>query len=174
MDKREFFTKAIRAARDADHVWPEFAACEAALESAWGESRLARMANNLFGQKTGFSTTGVETIDIATHEVLTPAQVTRVSSWKHGLPEKRTDGNFDAVVDATWPKFSTWADSFKARMELLRRASVYHDALNAPTGSDFVEEVSKHWATDPERAHKVLVTYHANEPLIMQIQGIGV
>jgi hypothetical protein len=34
--KQEFFAKAIPAALDADHIWPEYACCEAALESNWG------------------------------------------------------------------------------------------------------------------------------------------
>ncbi len=34
MTETEFLAKACAAARAAGHVWPEFAACEAALESA--------------------------------------------------------------------------------------------------------------------------------------------
>ena len=46
-----FLRQASAAARAAGHIFPDYAACEAALESTWGQSRLAREANNLFGQK---------------------------------------------------------------------------------------------------------------------------
>lgn len=49
--QEEFLQQAASAARRAGHIFPEYAACEAALESAWGHSELAREANNLFGQK---------------------------------------------------------------------------------------------------------------------------
>ena len=47
----DFLRKAAAAASAAGHPFPEYAACEAALESAWGQSGLATRANNLFGQK---------------------------------------------------------------------------------------------------------------------------
>ncbi|HZU08351.1 MAG TPA: glucosaminidase domain-containing protein, partial [Pseudacidobacterium sp.] len=46
-----FLQKAYQAAAAAGHIFPEYAACEAALESGWGLSHLATEANNLFGQK---------------------------------------------------------------------------------------------------------------------------
>ena len=46
-----FLRQAAAAAHTAGHIFPAYAACEAALESTWGQSRLARQANNLFGQK---------------------------------------------------------------------------------------------------------------------------
>src|SRR5271155_422242 len=39
------------AAVDAQHIWPTMAACEAALESNYGQSVLAREGLNLFGMK---------------------------------------------------------------------------------------------------------------------------
>ncbi len=51
MIQDEFLSKACAAARSAGHIFPEYAACEAALESGWGMSGLAQKANNLFGQK---------------------------------------------------------------------------------------------------------------------------
>lgn len=138
MTPSEFITKAVSAAREAGHIFPEYAACEAALESAWGTSKLCRMANNLFGQKAGFSTQGFPTIDIPTREFLNGAWV---------------------VVPAKWPCFPAWGDSFRARMELLKRKSAYKPALEATDGESFVREVSKVWATDPERGNKVLSIY---------------
>ena len=48
-EQRQFLAKA--AAAQARHVFPEMAACEAALESGFGKSGLAREDNNLFGMK---------------------------------------------------------------------------------------------------------------------------
>jgi flagellum-specific peptidoglycan hydrolase FlgJ len=138
MTPDEFLKQAEAAAIAAGHVWPKFAACEAALESAWGESKLCRMANNLFGQKSGFTTKEAEIIEIPTREFLK-------GQW--------------VVVPAKWPKFADWSSSFAARMELLRAKSVYAPALAAATGYDFVSEVSKIWATDPKRGDKVLSIY---------------
>lgn len=44
-----FLLKAYAAAKEAEHIWPDHAACEAALDSDWGQSELAQKANNLFG-----------------------------------------------------------------------------------------------------------------------------
>jgi hypothetical protein len=65
----DFLLKACEAARTAGHVFPEYAACEAALESAWGMSRLAVEANNLFGQKQSHPPLG-ESLDLPTKEYL--------------------------------------------------------------------------------------------------------
>lgn len=138
MTPQDFLTKALNSAHAGGHLWPEFAACEAALESAWGESKLCRLANNLFGQKQGHTTEGAETISIPTREYL------------HGQW---------VVVDAEWPKFPEWSASFSARMKLLRALNAYSPAVNAETGEDFVRAVSKVWATDPERGNKVLAIH---------------
>jgi flagellum-specific peptidoglycan hydrolase FlgJ len=156
----EFLERALRAAIQAGHIFPECAACEAALESGWGESRLAREANNLFGQKSGRFTESLPTISIPTREFL------------HGQFE---------TVPATWPKFYDWTGSFAARMVLLKGAKhsqsvgpcptcgrfrgepIYDTALAAANGEDFVREVSRHWSTDLRRAEDVLKTYRAHQ-----------
>lgn len=46
-----FLSDAFERAQAAEHVFPEMAACEAALESAWDTSELAKLYNNLFGPK---------------------------------------------------------------------------------------------------------------------------
>ena len=134
-----FLTAAYAGATASGHVWPEYAACEAALETGWGSSKLCRLANNLFGQKQGPQTAGLPTVSIPTREVI---------------------GGKSVVVDAVWPVFASWADSFRARMELLRAlAPEYRDyaaALAAATGEDFVTDVSRRWSTDPTRGAQVL------------------
>lgn len=135
-----FLTQAVAAARQGGHIFPEMAACEAALESGWGLSRLAREADNLFGQKQDRGRTeGIGTLILSTREYL------------HGQW---------AVVQAEWVKFPDWAASFAGRMEILRALSpefpAYAQALHAGTPEQFVELVSRRWSTDPERAGKVL------------------
>lgn len=141
-----FLARACQAARAAKHVFPEFAACEAALESGWGRSRLAVEANNLFGQKQSHPPmVGTETISMPTREFLHDHWMT---------------------VQANWVKFPDWTECFAARMALLRRLSRafphYQQALNAANGEQYLLAVSKSWSTDPERAGKVLALYDAH------------
>ena len=49
--EEEFLQKAYAAAKAAEHVWPDYAACEAAIESDWGANELAVKANNLFNAR---------------------------------------------------------------------------------------------------------------------------
>jgi flagellum-specific peptidoglycan hydrolase FlgJ len=138
-----FLRQASAAARAAGHIFPDYAACEAALESTWGRSRLACEANNLFGQKqSAEAQTGIATIALPTHEFLHGHWVT---------------------VTANWTRFADQAACFSARMKLLRRLEhsypAYARALAATTGEAFIEEVSRAWSTDPQRAAKVLAIH---------------
>ena len=141
-----FLLRAAEAARMAAHVFPEHAACEAALESNWGQSRLAIEGNNLFGQKQAHPPlAGTSTLEIVTREYLR-------GEW--------------VVVPARWVKFANWAECFQARMAVLERLRhaypQYAQALDAHTGEAFVEAVSLRWSTDPDRAAKVLSIYRAH------------
>jgi flagellum-specific peptidoglycan hydrolase FlgJ len=143
MTEAEFLAAATAAARAAGHVWPEYAACEAALESAWGGSALAVQGNNLFGQKQAKPpVAGTATMQLATREFIREAWVT---------------------VQAEWVKFADWSACFAERMRLLRALAGeyphYAAALAAGTGEAFVEAVSKSWSTGPGRAAKVLAVH---------------
>ncbi len=144
MQPEEFLPKAAAAARAAGHIYPEYAACEAALESAWGASQLAREASNLFGQKQCHPPRGLS-LTLPTREFLHGAWLT---------------------VQAEWVVFGDWQDCFAHRMTLLRALENgcpdYRAALAAQTGEAFVTHVSKSWATDPGRAAKVLAIYKAH------------
>ncbi len=138
-----FLRQASAAARAAGHIFPEYAACEAALESTWGQSRLAREANNLFGQKqSAHALPGTATLELPTQEFLRGRWVT---------------------VAAQWVRFADQAACFRARMVLLQRLEhsypAYGRALAATSGEVFVEEVSRVWSTDPQRAQKVLAIH---------------
>jgi flagellum-specific peptidoglycan hydrolase FlgJ len=148
--QEEFLTKAGEAARAAGHLYPEYAACEAALESGWGLSHLAVEANNLFGQKQAHpALAGTETMALPTREFLHGAWV---------------------AVEANWVKFADWPACFRERMALLRSMSEaypnYKKALAATTGEQFVAEVSKTWSTDPGRAGKVLAVYDCHRAVL--------
>jgi len=143
----DFLYKAFLAANDGGHIFPEHAACEAALESGWGQSKLAIEGNNLFGQKQSHPPIkGTQTLALPTEEYLKKQWVT---------------------VPANWVKFSRWGDCFRARMELLERLSDgyphYAAALAATTGEDFTREVSVSWSTDPQRAAKVVAIHSAHQ-----------
>jgi flagellum-specific peptidoglycan hydrolase FlgJ len=159
--QEQFLTKASAAARAAGHPFPEYAACEAALESGWGLSHLAVEANNLFGQKQAHPPlAGTETMPLPTREFLHGAWV---------------------AVEANWVKFADWAACFRERRELLQSLSGaypnYKAALDATTGEQFVTEVSKTWSTDPGRAGKVLAVYDCHRNVLEnagdQRLGIG-
>lgn len=141
-----FLSRAYRAAQSAHHIFPAYAACEAALESGWGRSQLAVEANNLFGQKQSHPPlAGTETIAMPTREYL------------HG---------HWMTVSSNWTKFPDWSECFNARMALLERLSRayphYGAALKAATGEQYIAAVSLSWSTDPQRAGKVLEVYDAH------------
>jgi flagellum-specific peptidoglycan hydrolase FlgJ len=138
-----FLRQASAAARAAGHIFPDHAACEAALESTWGQSRLAREANNLFGQKQSLDDpAGIITLSMPTQEFL------------HGRW---------LTVTAHWVRLADQAACFRARMALLRLLEhsypAYARALAASTGEVFIEEVSRAWSTDPQRGQKVLAIH---------------
>lgn len=142
-----FLRQASAAARAAGHIFPEYAACEAALESTWGRSRLAREANNLFGQKQ--STENIEMAGVEAAALALPTQEFLNGRW--------------VTVVARWARFADQAACFRARMALLHRLEqnypAYARALAATTGEVFIEEVSRAWSTDPRRAAKVLAIH---------------
>ncbi len=152
-----FLVNAANAARAAGHIWPAHAACETALESAWGASRLALEANNLFGQKqTAPPMDGTETLEMPTREYLH-------GEWVEQM--------------AAWVKFPDLAACFRARMEMLRREAARYPhfaaALAATSGEQFVREVSVSWSTDPMRAEKVMMIYHAHAGIFTPVTSVG-
>lgn len=136
----QFLVRALAAAQAANHVWPAYAACEAAIESRWGRSAGA-LDNNLFGMKQH------------KHPVY----------GTHNLPTKEWNGSlFMPEVDA-FVVYPDWASCFRDRMDTLRRLAPsfphYQRALDAKTGESYIREVSQSWSTDPHRAANVLTVY---------------
>jgi hypothetical protein len=187
MTPNETFLLDMRdAATQAGHIWPEYAACESAIESAeppkpgdepnanFGKSELFLKANNIFGQKAPAKVLpGMKTIAIETDEYI------------HGQTH---------TMNANWLMFDSIADCFAARMALLKRLpSIYGQALAAKNGEEFVQQVSAvwvpslvtpagsplvftfngslwrwvqgRWSTGPARAHDVVITHNAHAAL---------
>lgn len=148
--QKDFLLKALAHAQLAGHIWPEYAACEAAEESGWGQSRLAREANNLFGE----------------HQHHVPIYETY---------KLHPNDNVDPSDD--WVKFPTWKECFATRMDTIRRLADkqpqeypgYVQALVAKNGADFVMCVSRNWSQDPLRGSKVLATHRAHFDALGQI-----
>jgi flagellum-specific peptidoglycan hydrolase FlgJ len=152
-DQDAFLVKARDAALAAGHPWPEYAACEAALESRWGTSKLCVQGNNLFGEKQHLVPI-FGTMTLMTWEDLN----------KDGKPEPE-----EYIKGVKWVKFPDWSSCFKSRIDTISRLanehrfSGYAAALKAADGEEFVREVSKNWATDPLRADKVLAIHHVHK-----------
>ena len=126
-------------AKSAGHVYPQMAACEAALESAYGTSQLAVRAKNLFGSKAH--------THIPSNRVLS-------------IPTKEWEGGAFHLVNAEWTVYASIPDCFNDRMHTLVHLAPYYPhyeaALKATTPGNYVREVSQTWSTDPDRAHKVI------------------
>ena len=140
---KAFLFRAFRAAKAAGHIFPELAACEAALESSYGQSQLAARDNNLFGMK----------------QHLHPIYGT------HVLPTREFLRGGWVTINASWIVYPDWETCFQDRMRTLRRLAPtfphYAAALAAESGTSYVNEVSRSWSTDPKRAEKVLAIYEA-------------
>lgn len=138
-EQKNWVLATAEQAADAGHIWPNMAACEAALESNYGQSRLALQGNNLFGMKH--------------HGMFESIQ----------MPTKEYINNQWIDTMALWAKYPSVKESFMDRMATLYRLRVayphYDAAINAPDPETYVREVSQTWSTDPNRADKVLSIY---------------
>jgi flagellum-specific peptidoglycan hydrolase FlgJ len=155
--KQAWIENAAKEAAVAGHVFAEMAAAEAALESNFGQSGLAREGNNLFGVKQ-HNHPLFGTITIPTREFL---------------------GNGWTVVNADWIKYPTLAACFSDRMATLIRLSNdyphYAMALQAPDEYTYINEVSRSWSTDPARAASVTAIYRQyflTAPLSLSAQDL--
>lgn len=151
--EKQFIASAAVEATKAGHPFPEMAAAEAALESNYGLSALARDANNLFGMKQ--------------HQHPNPAFGTLT------LPTREFEnGAWEVVPGAEWVKYPDLASCFADRLSTLQRLSPvyphYAAALDASDPYGYVTQVSQTWSTDPQRAAKVIAIYQqyiaANTP----------
>ncbi len=143
-----FLKSMYQNAKNAWHIFPEAAACEAVVETGWGKSKLYTLANNVFGRKQSLEPI-FETVSLPTEEVLHGERVT---------------------LNAEFVKYPSVADSFADRMATLNRLkniyAEYYAALNATTPEDFIIYVSKRWSTDPNRAQTCISILHAHRDVL--------
>ena len=146
--QKQFIRTATAEAIKANHPFAIMAACEAALESNWGNSALARQDFNLFGTKQ-HEHPEFGTVNLPTREWEDPDGKPIDGTWK--------------VVIASLVKYPDWRASFCDRLATLERLAKayphYKAALEAKDPRTFVTEVSKTWSTDPQRAAKVISIY---------------
>lgn len=136
-----FLVDAANQAALAAHPFPEMAACEAALESNYGNSTLAREANNLFGMKQHAHPI-YGTLNLPTREFENGEWIQTTSQW----------------VNYPDPTFC-FADRLATLQRLSNAFPHYKAALDATDPTTYITEVSKTWSTDPQRAKKVLSIY---------------
>src|SRR5438477_2332208 len=147
MTKKEFLSAAIAAARQSSaqsNLPAGVSVAQAALESAWGESRLAQKANNYFGIKAR-----------------------DCDSWI-AMPttESILDADGKSSLTKTTARFARYAsmeECFTARDRIVLSAPVYAEARNhrgEPIA--FIHSLAKHWATDPAYAEKLEEIYLAH------------
>lgn len=142
--QKQFLDAATTEAAKVSHPFPAMAACEAALESNYGLSELARDACNLFGMKQHLHPV-FQTMTLPTREF--------------------ENGEWETVPGADWVKYPDQASCFADRLSTLRRLAPvlpnYANALEAVDAYAYVTAVSASWSTDPQRAAKVIAIYQA-------------
>lgn len=146
MLQQDFIAMAFKAAEEAVRkgapINAAIAAAQAALESAYGNSQLCKVANNLFGIKAGKSWKG-EVVEFGTSEF----------DPDRGMYKTR----------AVFRKYDSWAHCFEDYGKIIGRLSWYKDAVAAkddPVGFilGLAAKPGKEpgWATDPRYTEKVL------------------
>lgn len=141
--QKAFLMKAEAAAKLAGHIFPAYAACEAALESGFGRSMLATNYNNLLGSKQH------------SHPIYGTAS----------LPTREFEKGEWIKTEANWVVYPDWDACFKDRMDTLTRLAPkypnYAAALAAKDGTTYINAVSATWSTDPKRGASCLAIYDA-------------
>lgn len=119
------------AASQAKHPWPDAAAAESALESAWFTSESVIKGNNLLGIKAPSWWVG-DTFDDVTEE---------------------QSGSQMYETNATWSSFPSWEECFSCQVAIQNRNSIYADALAAKSAPEYIRQVSAAWQQiDPSAA----------------------
>lgn len=137
MDERRVFIESIAEAARAEQrkhrLFASVTIAQAALESAWGQSKLAREAHNLFGIK-GVGPAGY--VEMPTWEVVNGQRVQTTARFR---------------------RYNSRAECIEDRSRILTTLSRYRDVLEAGTPelqSRALQECG--WATDPQYGAKLL------------------
>ncbi|HVP43064.1 MAG TPA: glucosaminidase domain-containing protein [Terriglobales bacterium] len=139
MTKEEFIALATEAALACSRVtgFPAgITVAQAALESAWGQSRLSREANNYFGIKAHGNGPFVE------------------------LPTSEVRGGKAIRCRARFARYDSMQTCFADRDHLIATLSCYAEARACAGDPEaFIRALARYWATDPQYAEKVLALY---------------
>ena len=140
MDSRaQFLQEALAAAKQglkAGHRYnPIIAAAQAALESNWGRSQLARRANNLKGVKAGRSWDG-PTITLPTREFLNNQWVTVDAKWRMYIDWAHAFADYGRLIERVYPQAAAVASNARAFLEALVSGQ-----LKYATDPDYVAKV---------------------------------
>ncbi len=115
---------------------------QAALESGWGESGLARTGNNLFGIKADSRWRG-ETITLNTREFIR-------NQW--------------VVVPAKWRKYASWQASIDDHAAFLKQNPRYKNCFLCATSPAFARALAQAgYATDPDYANKLIALMNRSQ-----------
>ena len=147
MTRADFIVRALLEARAAQAagapIIPEVAVAQAALESGYGQSRLAVECNNLFGIKSGSYWQG-------------PVKEYPTSEWRKGQY---------VVVTARWRVYPDWKACFASYGAIIEGTRWYADAAKAAKAGDpigFLDGllarpgIEPGWATEPAYKERVL------------------
>ena len=142
MTKEAFLSAAIAAARQTSahsNLPAGVTVAQAALESAWGESRLAQKANNYFGIKA------------------------RGGQPFTALPTTECEAGEMKKLTAHFARYRSMVECFAARDTIILAAPCYAEARgHAREPLAFIHSLAKHWATDPAYAEKLERIYLQN------------
>ncbi len=115
---------------------------QAALESGWGESGLARAGNNLFGIKADSRWRG-ETLTLNTREFIK-------GQW--------------VVVPALWRKYPSWQSSIDDHAAFLKQNPRYKACFLCTTAPAFAHALAQAgYATDPDYANKLIALMNRHQ-----------
>ncbi len=142
MTKEEFIDAASRAALASSRASgfpPGVTVAQAALESRWGESQLARDAHNYFGIKAHGNH---QRVAYATYEFIRGRRVR---------------------VGAEFARYASMEEGFADRDRIIATVACYADARACSHHPEaFARALAGHWATDPAYAEKVLRVYRGS------------
>ena len=133
---------AARASAKVTGVPASFTVAQAALESGWGESSLARDGKNLFGVKADPGWHG-DVLTLNTREFL------------HGTW---------VMVPALWRKYANWQDCMDDHAAFLHQNRRYASCFACTNGDAFARAVAQAgYATDPDYAAKLVSIIDAHQ-----------
>jgi flagellar rod assembly protein/muramidase FlgJ len=128
-------TSAAVASAKATGVPASITLAQAALESGWGESALAKTGNNLFGIKADSLWRG-QTLTMNTKEFIK-------GHW--------------VVVPALWRKYPSWQSSIDDHAAFLKQNPRYKACFLCTTSPAFARALAQAgYATDPDYANKLI------------------